>query len=186
MEKYQNQNFLTSLKSHPKWQKSDKMGKISKSKFPKIVKKSSKMTNHIKWEKSQNQNFLKSLKSHSKSQKSDKMEKTETCWTCERIQVGLLLGCRRPNMWCLTSPPIKGPSCNGLMMGGRRYGRPFDARATSDGLSKRDPLQRPHPMISPSKCLSNCIRPLTCQRDLRPHGRHWPRVGTIMIPLCIV
>ena len=43
-ETSENQNFLKSLKSHLKSQKSHKMGKIPKSKFPKIHKKSSKIT----------------------------------------------------------------------------------------------------------------------------------------------
>ena len=50
----------------------DKMGKIRKSKFPKMTKKSLKIRkliwNLIKWEKSQNRDFLKLSKSHSKSE----------------------------------------------------------------------------------------------------------------------
>ena len=73
--------------------KSHKIGKIPKSRFPKMVKKPFKIRkltwNHIEWEKSENQNFLESLKSHGKSKKSYKISKNpkiEFSFRCVKLR----------------------------------------------------------------------------------------------------
>ena len=143
--------------------KSHKMGKIPKSRFPKMVKKSLKIRNliwnHIEWEKSENQNFLESLKGNGKSKKSYKIAKhpkIEFSFRCVELR---------------ENPENLGFTFFGFLP-------PYLGVSDSLAYFKRRGLKRS--IVSYKKSLISClwlgIRPFLCLnpwRSMEIHGSPW-------------